>query len=243
MQIKGKVALITGGAARVGKAISLMLAEAGAHVVVNYNSSSAAAIETVAQAQAFSVDAFAIQCDVSDLEGVQHMAETIIERFGGVDIIVNSASYFGQTGVPTDDYTTWQHVTRVSIDGAFYVTNSLLPSMQARGGGVIVNVVDLSAWQPWHNFTAHAVGKAGLLALTRQLALELAPSIRVNALAPGPVLPPDDHPHEHVERAANRTLLKRWGEPTDASNAVRYLIEANYVTGSVLVVDGGEQLL
>lgn len=243
MQIKGKVALVMGGAARVGKAITLMLAEAGAHVVVNYNSSSAAAVETVAQAQAFGVDALAIQCDVSDLEGVQRMTETIIARFGGVDIIVNSASYFGQTSVPTDDYATWQHVTRVSIDGAFYVTNNLLPTMQARGAGVIINVVDLSAWQPWHNFTAHAVGKAGLLALTRQLAIELAPSIRVNALAPGPVLPPDDHPEERIERAANRTLLKRWGDPTDASNAVRYLIEAKYVTGSVLVVDGGEQLL
>jgi 3-oxoacyl-[acyl-carrier protein] reductase/pteridine reductase len=115
--------------------------------------------------------------------------------------------------------------------------------MQARGGGVIVNVIDLSAWQPWHHFTAHAVGKAGMLALTRQLALELAPSIRVNALASGPVLPPDNHPQASIDRAAARTLLKRWGTPADAANAVRYLIEADFATGSVLVVDGGEQLL
>ena len=243
MDIKGKVAIITGGAARVGKAITLMLAEAGAHVVVNYNSSSAAAIETVAEAQAFGVDAFAVQCNVSDLTAVQRMADVAIDRYGGVDIIVNSASHFGQTRVPTDDLDTWHQVTRISIDGTFYVINSLLPSMQTRGGGVIVNVVDLSAWQPWRHFTAHAVGKAGMLALTRQLALELAPSIRVNALALGPVLPPDDHPQEKIQRAANRTLLKRWGVPADAANAVRYLIEAEFVTGSVLVVDGGEQLL
>ncbi|GIK74323.1 MAG: short chain dehydrogenase [Chloroflexota bacterium] len=243
MKIKDKVALITGGAARVGKAITLMLAEAGAHVAINYNSSAAAARETTAEAHALGVDAFCIQGDVSDLEAVQRMADATLERFGGVDIIINNASLFGQTTLPTTDFDAWRHITRISIDGPFYIINLLLPSMLARGGGAIVNVVDLSAWQPWHNFTAHAVGKAGMLALTRQLALELAPSIRVNAVAPGPVLPPDNHPPERVERAANRTLLKRWGSPADVTAAVRYLIEADFVTGSVLVVDGGEQLV
>lgn len=243
MEIRDKVALITGGATRVGRSITLMLAEAGAHVVVNYNTSAAAAAETVTQAQAFGVDAFAFQCDVSELEAVQRMADATIERFGGVDILVNSASFFGRTRLPTDDLATWHHTTRVSIDGTFYVTNCLLPSMQARGGGVITNIIDLSAWQPWPNFTAHAVGKAGMLALTRQLALELAPDIRVNAVAPGPVLPPDAHDPVAVQRVADMTLLRRWGEPDDVAGAVRYLIGANFVTGAVLVVDGGEQLL
>ena len=243
MEIKGKAALITGGAVRVGRAITLMLAEAGADVAINYNSSAAAAEETTAAARALGVDALALQCDVADLAAVQRMAGAVRDRFGGVDIIVNSASDFGQISIPTDDWETWQRVTRVSIDGAFYVTNTLLPAMQARGGGVIINVIDLSAWQPWPRFTAHAVGKAGMLALTRQFALELAPTIRVNALASGPVLPPDNHPAASTQRAADRTLLKRWGVPADAANAVRYLIEADFATGSVLVVDGGEQLL
>ena len=243
MEIRGKTALVTGGAVRVGRAITLMLAAAIVNVAINYRNSATAATETAAAAQALGVDALAIQCDVSDLAAVQAMAAQTIERFGGVDIIVNSASDFGQIDVPTDDYATWQRVTRVSIDGTFYVTNCLVPSMRARGGGVIVNVIDLSAWQPWRRFTAHAVGKAGMMALTRQFAVELAPSIRVNALASGPVLPPDNHPPTSVERAANLTLLKRWGEPADAVNAVRYLIEAEFVTGSILVVDGGEQLV
>ncbi|MFZ1768737.1 MAG: SDR family oxidoreductase [Caldilinea sp.] len=243
MEIKGKVALVTGGAVRVGRAIALMLAEAGANLVINYNSSSDAAAATVAAARACGVDALALQCNVADLAAVQRMRDAVIEQFGGVDIIVNNASDFGQIDIPTDDLDRWHRVTRVSIDGTFYVTNALLPSMQARGGGVIVNVIDLSAWQPWRHFTAHAVGKAGMLALTRQLALELAPSIRVNALASGPVLPPDNHPQANIDRAADRTLLKRWGTPTDAADAVRYLIEADFATGSVLVVDGGEQLL
>lgn len=243
MEIAGKVALITGGAVRVGKAITLMLAAAGAHVAIVYNSSAPAAQETAEAARALGVDALVLQCNVAELAAVERMVAAVIDHFGGVDIIVNSASDFGQIDVPTDDLETWHRVTRVSIDGAFYVSNLLIPTMQARGGGVIVNVIDLSAWQPWRRFTAHAVGKAGMLALTRQLALELAPSIRVNALASGPVLPPENHPPERIQRAADRTLLKRWGTPDDAADAVRYLIQADFATGAVLVVDGGEQLL
>ncbi|HAJ35720.1 MAG TPA: short-chain dehydrogenase [Chloroflexi bacterium] len=243
MEIKGKVALITGGAVRVGRAITLMLAAAGAHVAINYNASVAAADETATMARALGVEAMTVQANVGDLADVQRMADAVLTRFNGVDIIVNNASDFGQIDFPTSDIETWQRVTRVSIDGAFFVCNTLAPSMQARGGGVIVNVIDLSAWRPWRRFTAHAVGKAGMLALTHQMALELAPTIRVNAVAPGPVLPPDNHRPEDAEQVAQRTLLKRWGKPEDVAGAVRYLIEADYATGSVVVVDGGEHLL
>ncbi len=131
MQIKGKVALITGGAIRVGKAITLMLAQNGADVVVNYFSSSKAALETVAEAQAYGVRALAVQCDVSDPIEVQRMADTVLHEFGGVDIIVNSAGLFEQMPFPTDNYETWHRVTGISIDGPFYVCNTLTPSMLA----------------------------------------------------------------------------------------------------------------
>jgi 3-oxoacyl-[acyl-carrier protein] reductase/pteridine reductase len=161
-----------------------------------------------------------------------------------VDIIVNSASHFGKTPFPTTDpavIAMWHKVTRVLLDGTFYVCNSLVPTMQARGGGVIVNIVDLSAWNPWPNFMAHSTGKAGLLALTRQLALELAPTIRANAVAPGPVLPPPGSNERQEAASAQRTLLERWGSPTDVALAVKYLIEADYATGDVITVDGGER--
>jgi NAD(P)-dependent dehydrogenase (short-subunit alcohol dehydrogenase family) len=242
MEIKGKVALVTGGAVRIGKAISLMLAEAGAHVVVNYNASAAAAKATVAEIQAHGVEGLAIQCDVADPAAVQRMAQAILDRYGGVDIIVNGASLFGKTSIPTDDLESWRQVTRISIDGPFYIVNALAPAMLARGGGAIVNIVDLSAWTPWHKFTAHAVGKAGLLALTRQLALELAPTVRVNAVAPGAVLPSENYTPAKIEAVAHKkTLLDRWGTPDDVTRAVRYLLEADYVTGDVLTVDGGER--
>jgi NAD(P)-dependent dehydrogenase (short-subunit alcohol dehydrogenase family) len=241
MEMRGKVALVTGGAIRVGKAITLMLARAGADVVVNYFSSSKAADETVAEAQALGVRARAIRCDVSDAAQVQAMVDTILGEFGGVDILVNSASLFEKTPFPTNDFAAWHRVTGISIDGPFYVTNALAASMLARGGGAIVNIVDLSAWEPWPNFAAHVVSKAALLAFTKQMALELAPTVRVNAVAPGPVMPPPDYDETRAAAAANRTLLGRWGSPEDVALAVRYLIEADYVTADVITVDGGER--
>ena len=249
MNPKGKVALITGGAHRVGKAITLMLARAGANVVVNYNASAEAANATVAEAEAMGVAALAIQCDVSDYASVARMSDAISERFGGVDIIVNGASLFGRFAIPTqkaEEIEQWQQITRISIDGAFYVCNSLAPAMierakQAGEAGVIVNIVDLSTQSPWPKFTAHAVGKAGLLALTRQLAVELAPSVRVNAIAPGDVLPPPNMSETRIEARAKQTLLQRWGTAQDVAKAVRYLVEAAYVTGDVITVDGGKR--
>lgn len=242
MNMRGKVALVTGGAIRVGKAITLMLARAGAHVVINYHSSAQAAQATAEEASALGVQALAVQCDVADPDAVQAMAQQVMDRFGGVDILINSASYFGKITVPTHDLEMWRRVTRISVDGAFYVTNALAGSMRERGGGAIVNIVDLSAWNPWPGFTAHAVGKAGLLALTHQLALELAPAIRVNAVAPGAVLAPPEYGAEQRAAVAARTLLDRWGSAEDVAAAVRFLIEADYVTGETITVDGGEHI-
>jgi 3-oxoacyl-[acyl-carrier protein] reductase/pteridine reductase len=241
VEIKGKVALVTGGAHRVGKAITMMLAQAGADVVVNYYSSADAAEQTVAEARQLGVRALAIRCDVADWSQVREMADEIVHRFGGVDIIVNSASLFEQTPFPTDDIGAWRRVTGISVDGPFYVCNTLVPSMLERGGGAIVNIVDLSVWEPWPNFAAHGVSKAALLAFTRQLALELAPTIRANAVAPGPVLPPPNYDETRAEKAARGTLLRRWGKPEDVAFAVRYLLEADYVTADVITVDGGER--
>lgn len=244
MNPQNKVVLITGGAHRVGKAITLRLANAGAHVIVNYNASADDAEQTVGEAKALGVDALAVHCDVSDWEAVQRMADAIQSKFGGVDIIVNSASHFGKTPFPSIDpavMAMYHRVTRILLDGTYYVCNALVPTMRMRGGGAIVNIVDLSAWNPWPNFLAHSVGKAGLLAMTRQMALELAPTIRVNAVAPGPVLPPPGATPAQIEESAKHTLLGRWGSPEDVAKAVQYLIEADFVTGDVLTVDGGER--
>lgn len=241
MEISGKNALVTGGAHRVGKAIAMMLAKAGANVALTYLSSAEEAERTATEIAREGVRGAAVRCDVAGWEDVQAMAQAVEEEFGGVDIIVNGAGLFLRTPLPVKDPDAWQRVTRVSIDGTFYVCNRFVPGMQARGAGAIVNILDLAAWQPWPGFAAHGVAKAGMLALTRQLAVELSPVIRTNAVAAGPVLPPDRLGAARQEEIASRTLLKRWGAPDDVAAAVRYLIESDYVVGEVLTVDGGER--
>jgi 3-oxoacyl-[acyl-carrier protein] reductase/pteridine reductase len=238
---KGKTALITGGAHRVGKAITLGLARAGANVVINYHTSAAAAQATAVEARSLGVQALPVQADVADRQQVEAMVRAGIDHFGGVDILVNGASHFEKTPFPTRDVAAWHRVIDILIHGSFYCANALAPMMLERAQGIIVNIVDLSAWQPWANFAAHSVGKAGLLALTRQLALELAPTVRVNAVAPGPVLPPPGYSQAQIARMAQKTLLNRWGADDDVAQAVMYLVEADYITGEVIVVDGGER--
>ncbi len=241
MDPKSKTALVTGGAVRVGKAITLALAQAGANVVINYNSSAAAAEETAVQAQTFGADALAIQANIGDSQQVKAMVAAAQSEFGSVDILVNSASLWQQTPFPTNDLDGWHRVTNILINGAFYCANAVAPLMLAKGEGAIVNIIDLSAYEPWPNFIAHSVGKAALLALSRQLALELAPAVRVNAVAPGPVLPPPDFDEEMIARIAGKTLLDRWGTPEDIAEAVLFFVKADYVTGEALAVDGGQR--
>jgi NAD(P)-dependent dehydrogenase (short-subunit alcohol dehydrogenase family) len=241
MNLKGKTALVTGGGVRVGKAITLALAGAGANVVINYNRSAQEAEETAVAARALGVGALPVMADVSDPEQVARMVAQANERFGGVDALVNSASLWAQSPMPTTDITLWRRIIGIALDGAFYCSNAVAPHMLAKGEGAIVNIVDLSAWEPWPSYGAHSVAKAGLLALTRQLALELAPAVRVNAVAPGPVLPPPEYTPAMVEHTAQRTLLRRWGTPEDISQAVLFLVQANYVNADCLIVDGGER--
>jgi NAD(P)-dependent dehydrogenase (short-subunit alcohol dehydrogenase family) len=242
MKIEGKTALITGGAHRVGKAITTTLARAGANVVVNYYSSDAAAQETVLEAQALGVGALAVQADVGDLGQARALVAAAVDRFGAVDILVNSASIWQQTLLPMGDFAGWHRVLGVLLNGSMYLADAVAPMMLARDWGAMVNIVDLSAWKPFAGYIAHSVGKAGLLALTRQLALELAPAVSVNAVAPGPVLAPPDYSHEQIARVARRTLKGRWGVPQDVADAVRFLVESDYITGEVIVVDGGERM-
>ena len=241
MRINGKIALVTGGAQRVGKAIALALAGAGANLIINYHRSEEAAEDTAQQARAMGIEAWPVQADISDLQQVQAMLDMAATRLGPIDILVNSASSFEQTPFPMKDVAGWHRITNILIHGPFYCANAVAPGMLERGEGTIINVVDLSAWEPWPNFAAHSVGKAGLLALTRQLAVELAPAIRVNAVAPGPVLPQDHYTETMRTRSAQRTLLKRWGRPEDVAETVLFLIKSDYITGETIVVDGGQK--
>lgn len=242
MNLNGKVALVTGGAIRVGKAISLELARAGADIVVNYNSSAGPAEETVAEIRALGRRAIAQQADVSQGDQVRALVDRAVGEFGRLDVLVNSASVWRRTPWAELDEAEWDRQIAVDLKGPFLCARAAAPHLAAHGDGAIVNIVDQSVFKPFPNFMPHSVAKAGLLNMTYALAMELAPAVRVNAIAPGPVLPTPAHTEQQIAATARRTLLKRWGTPEDVARAVRYLAEAAYVTGTVLPVDGGERL-
>ncbi len=241
MDPQGKTALVTGGAVRVGRALTLALARSGANVVVHYNNSAGPAEETAAEARALGVEALSVQADIGDPDAIAGLVRTVEAAFGGVDILVNSASPFVRKQLHETTLEDWHFVLGALLDGPFLLSQAFAPGMIARGDGLIVNILDRAAFAPSPSYLAHSVGKHGLLGLTRNLAVALAPSVRVNAIAPGPVLPPPDYAPEQNERIAQGTLLQRWGSPDDVVRALRYLIDADYVTGDVLFVDGGER--
>jgi len=184
----------------------------------------------------------AVRADVGNLEQSRALVAAAADRFGAVDILVNSASIWKKTPMPMGDFADWHRVLGVLLHGSMYLADAVAPMMLECGEGEMVNIVDLSVWKPFSGYIAHSVGKAAQLALTRQLAIELAPAVSVNAVAPGPVLPPPDYGREEIARVGGRTLKGRWGAVQDVADAVRFLVEADYITGEVLVVDGGERL-
>ncbi len=241
MDLFGKVALVTGGAVRVGRAIALGLASAGAHLVVHYHRSADAARETVAGARQRGVEAVALPADLADPEEALSLARQALAHFGRVDVIVHGASPFVRASLSGTTPELWRQVLGVLVDGFFILARELTPGMVARGEGGIVVVLDRGTFDPWPDFLAHSVGKSALWALARNLAVELAPHVRVNGVVPGPVLPPPDYPEEDRARIAQGTLLGRWGDPQDVVEAVLFLLRADYITGEVLFVDGGER--
>ena len=242
MDLHGKVALVTGGAIRVGRGISLGLAAAGAHIVLNYHSSVAASNETAAEIRALGVEVLPLQADVSKSVDVDCLVERAMQHFGRLDILINSASVFERTPWATLDEPTWDRILAVNLKGPFLCAHACAPYLAANGDGLIVNIIDLAAYQPFPNFVPHSAAKAGLLNLTFALAAEMGPNVRVNAVAPGPILPPASSSASQNAATLQRTVLGRWGSPADIAQAVVYLANAGFVTGSVIVVDGGEHL-
>ena len=241
MDPRDKVALITGGGTRVGRAISLGLAGAGSQVVVHYNRSAGPAEETVAEARRLGVEALAAQANLAHPEATRSVVQAARERFGRVDILVHAASPFIGGSLFDVTLETWRELMGVSVESFLLLSQALAPGMRERGEGSLVAILDRGAFEPWPDFLAHGVGKSALWALVRSLTVELAPQVRVNAVVPGPVLPPPGYTQEQRALGAKGTLLGRWGSPQDVSDAILFLVRANYVTGEALFVDGGER--
>jgi pteridine reductase len=236
------VALVTGSAVRVGAAIARALAADDYRVIVHYNSSSDAADELVDQIRAGGGEGVALGADLSRVEEVERLAREAEAAWGGVDVLINNASVFPEQGLLDTDPELWEHTMAVNLRAPFFLTQALAPGMKQRGSGVVINLADLAGIQTWTGYAAHGVSKAALIHFTKVAARALAPEIRVNAIAPGTVLPPEEMSDEQVAKLARRAPLERNGAPDDVVGAVRYLLAAEFVTGHVLVLDGGRLL-
>ncbi len=232
------VALVTGGGVRVGRAIALALAGSGYDLLVSYNSSPAGAAEVAAAARQAGRRAHAVSADLSREEDVVRVARTARERFGRLDLLVNSAASFVADDLLDVTADEWDAVMAVNLRAPFLLIRETAEMLRAARGSV-VNIADLSALRPWTSHPHHSVSKAGLLHLTRVAARRLAPEVRVNAVAPGYVLPPRHHAPDVIERTRRRIPLGRVGSPEDVASAVCFLARSDYVTGQVIAVDGG----
>jgi pteridine reductase len=241
IDLHGSVALVTGGAHRLGRAIALALGQAGANVVVHYNSSAAQAQAVLGELAALGVQGASVAGDLSRVAEAERVVDTAVARWGRLDVLVNNAGIWGSTPIGTVTTERWSELIDTNLRSAFFVAQRATPALRA-AGGAIVNIADVGALMPWRNHTPYLISKGGIITLTEALAIDLAPEVRVNAVAPGAVLLPDDWKPEQVERATRNVPLKRLGQPEDVAQAVLYLAQADYVTGVVLPVDGGRRL-
>jgi pteridine reductase len=241
MDLAGRGALVTGGARRVGRAIALSLAERGCNLVVHFHQSSELASETAAQVCEMGVQALTIQADLSQMDGVHALFEAIDKSGFALDLLVNSAAVMQATNLLSATEADWQRTIDLNLRGAFFCLQQAARRMLERGGA-IVNISDVAGLRPWGRFPIHSISKAGIEMMTRVAALALAPKIRVNAIAPGPILKPEGMDDRRWQEIASTLPLRRAGHALDVAQAVIFLFENDYITGETLVVDGGNQL-
>jgi pteridine reductase len=241
MILRGRVALVTGAGRRLGRAIAEGLGARGMRVAVHYNVSAAGARETVAAIVAAGGDAVAFGADLSRADAIDRLTGEVAAGLGAIDALVNSAAVMERTPFGSVTAEAWDAMFALNLRAPFLLTQAAAPHL-ARARGAVVNIADLAAFETWPAYVPHGISKAGVVQMTRALARTMAPHVRVNAVAPGAVLLPDEWNEESAERLASTTPLHRLGSPADVVAAVAYLLEADYVTGETLVVDGGRHV-
>jgi pteridine reductase len=243
MNIDGKVALITGSAKRLGRAIAIELARRGARVAIHYRTEPREAEQTLQLVRNAGSDGAVFRAELTDNNDIEKMFQDIAKTFSGVDILINSASVFSPGSADKTTPELWDSQMDSNAKAPFFVAQHAASFMHARGRGKIVNIADVAGEVIWPGYFSYSVSKAALIAVSRGLAKSYAPQIQVNAIAPGPVLFPDYYTEEQKRSAIERTLLKRAGSPDDIVNAVVFLIENDYITGEMIHVDGGRHLM
>jgi len=243
MQIKNNVALITGAAVRVGKTTALTLAKRGMHIAFTYLNDDEPWQETLAEIRATGVNVMALPLDVRQPDQPRECVEKIIAEWGRIDLLVNNASVWLSSPFLKLSKAEWDAALDINLTGPFLCSQAVAPHMLKQKSGLIINITDLSAFQTWPNYAHHSASKAGLVALPKVMAAELAPHVRVNAIAPGTVLLPPNATDAKKEWAIDNSLLKRVGSPEDVAKTVLFLTEMDFATGAVYFMDGGRMLV
>ena len=242
--LDGQWALITGAAKRIGAAIARALHEAGAGVAIHYRGSDAEAEELAAELNALRAkSAFTVQADLNQTAQLTGLVERVVARSGRLDILINNASSFYPTPLGTVTLDQWDDLIGSNLKAPLFLSQAALPHLkQARG--VIINMVDIHAQRPLREHPVYGPAKAGLAMLTRSLAKDLGPEIRVNGVSPGAILWPDGGMGEATKQSIIRQIaLKRAGEPDDIARTVKFLVcDAPYITGQIIAVDGGRSV-
>ena len=241
--MQGKVVLITGGAKRVGAASARLLHEAGANLMIHYRSSVRDARALQDELNSRRPDSVAlIQADLHDTHGLPALVKQTVATFGGLDVLLNNASSFYPTPVGNITEDDWADLMGSNLKAPMFLSQAAAQELRKRRG-CIINITDIHAERPMKNYVVYSVAKAGLVGLTKSLARELAPEVRVNGIAPGPIMWPEgDSNFDEVsrQRIVSHTMLKRAGDPHDIALAVRFFaMDTHYVTGQILAVDGG----
>jgi pteridine reductase len=241
-----KVVLITGGAKRVGAAICRTLHAQGAQLMIHYNTSVNEARALQAELNLIRSNSVAIvQGDLLNIDVLPNLVQETIHQFGKLDVLINNASTYYATEIGKINEDNWQDLIGSNLKAPVFLTQAAASELR-KNHGCVVNITDMHVERPKKGYIVYSVAKAGLVTLTKSLAHELSPGVRVNAVAPGPVQWPEDNPQfdeVYRQRVINQTLLKRVGEPEDVAKAVKFLIyDAPFVTGHVLAVDGGRSL-
>ncbi|RMF77114.1 MAG: SDR family oxidoreductase [Planctomycetota bacterium] len=243
MTVERRVALVTGAAKRIGRAIALRLARRGYSIAVHYHLSGGEARKTCEECHRLGVHASCFQADLADDDAPRMLAKSVLSRFGRLDVLVNNASVFERMNVAGFDRTAWDRTLAINVSAPMALTAALAEALRAARGRV-VNLGDAGVRRAWPNHLAYITSKGALETLTRTLARGLAPEVTVNAVAPGIAAWPDDYDAATRERLLAQVPLARSGTPEDVAAAVEYFVcEAEYVTGVVLPVDGGREIV
>jgi len=244
MDLKNRVILITGAAQRVGRAIANRLAEDVPRLVIHYNRSEVSARKLVKELGKNGVNAIALQADLADPFQIERLVRETVAAFGTVDVLINNAAVFYRTPFLEISVHDWEKFMRVNLRAPFLLSREIGKIMLEKKGGAIINIADVGGMRPWGDFIPYSVSKAGVIMLTQALAKALAPNIRVNAVAPGPVLLPEDYTQADEAASSRRTLLKRVGSARDVAETVYFLLTgSDFITGAVVPVDGGRAIL